>query len=92
MICQRRVFLLNNVYFDQKISIFVLKYPSLSKRRMGQAAISCFNWVADILDKDHQKPKGKTKNNRTPSLCKKGLGRLSRHSLGVLLRRWNFQK
>ena len=32
MICQKRVFLLNNVYFDQKISIFVLKYPSLRKR------------------------------------------------------------
>lgn len=26
---------------------------------MGQASISCFNRVADILDKDHQKPKGK---------------------------------
>ena len=39
---------------------------------MGQASIFlCFNRVADILDKDHQKPKGKTKNNRTPSLCKK---------------------
>ena len=34
---------------------------SLSKRRMGQAAISCFNRVTDILDKDHQKPKGKNK-------------------------------
>ena len=56
MICRRRVFLLNNVCFDQKISIFVLKYTSLSKRRMGQAAISCFNRVTDILDKDHQKP------------------------------------
>ena len=57
---------------------------SLSKRRMGQAAISCFNRVTDILDKDHQKPKGKTKNNRTPSLCAKGLGRLSRHYDGSL--------
>ena len=56
MICQKRVFLLNNVYFDQKISIFVLKYPSLRKRRMGQASISCLNRVTDILDKDHQKP------------------------------------
>lgn len=85
MIYQKRVFLLNNVYFDQKLVSLYSNIRRLRKRRMGQASISCFNRVTDILDKDHQKPKGKTKNNRTPSLCKKGLGRLSRHSLGVLL-------
>ena len=49
-------FLIKECVFGPKISIFVLKYPSLRKRRMGQASISCFSWVADILDKDHKKP------------------------------------
>ena len=58
---------------NRGISMTFCFATSLSKRRMGQASISCLNRVTDILDKDHQKPKGKTKNNRTPSLCKKGL-------------------
>ena len=36
-----------------------------------------------LLDKDHQMPIGKTKNKRTPSLCKKGLVACRDTALGV---------
>ena len=51
--------------FLRKKCIFVPKYPSLRKRRMGQTPIWGINRTADILDKDHRMPKGKTKNNRS---------------------------
>ena len=79
---QKVTFTLQQGVFCKKKCIFVPKYPSLRKRRMGQTPILCFNRIADILDKDHKMPKGKTKNNRTPSWCKKRLGRLSRHYVG----------
>lgn len=56
MICQKRVFLLNNVYFDQKLVSMYSNIRLLGRDEWGQASISCFNWVTDILDKDHQKP------------------------------------
>ena len=67
---------------------FVPKYPSLRKRRMGKATIGCFNRIADILDKDHKMPKGKTKNNRTPSWCTKGLVACRDTTLGVCFKRY----
>lgn len=38
-----------------------------------------------LLEKDQKMPKGKIKNNRTPSLCKKGLVACRDIVMGVLL-------
>ena len=55
MICQKRVFLLNNVYFDQKL---VSLYSNISLLKIDEWGLSfmCFNRVADILDKDPEMP------------------------------------
>ena len=74
MICQKRVFLLNNVYFDQKLVSLCSNIRLLVRDEWGHAPISGFNWVADILDKDHKNAiRQNRKNNGTSLLCKKGL-------------------
>ena len=44
MICQRRVFLLNNVYFNQKL-VSLYSYPSLSKRLRNLLNQSLFTTI-----------------------------------------------
>ena len=72
MICQRRVFLLNNVYFDQKLVSLYSNIRLLVRDELGKPPFRALIGLR-IFSIKTPKAERQKKNNRTPSLCKKGL-------------------
>lgn len=74
MICQKRVFLLNNVYFDQKLVSLYSNIRLLERDEWSNTPFSASIELRTFSIKTTKCYKAyKTKNNRTPPLCIKGL-------------------